>query len=162
MKYVGGWGESNTLSSCVAPKPRRSVSLMLLDAVCSYLCLITIYVLFRLFAFDQAARWIIQSGPSEMTKTTGNFSFREREQTLLERMMADDDRVSFFRACSVAVEKPIYNRGGSIPAGQLCGMTRRSVCLVFPECLNCPIKMKKKKKVMLKLQMPKVQTLYHI
>lgn len=80
-----------------------------------------------------------------MTKTTGNFSFREREQTLLERMMADDDRVSFFRACSVAVEKPIYNRGGSIPAGQLCGMTRRSVCLVFPECLNCPIKMKKKK-----------------
>lgn len=48
---------------------------MPLDAVCSYLSLITIYVLFRLFAFEQASRWIIQSGPSgKTTKTTRKLS----------------------------------------------------------------------------------------
>lgn len=57
---------------------------MLLDAVCSYLCRITINVLFRLFAIDKSSCWIIQSGPrsreappsnkkKKMTKTTGNF-----------------------------------------------------------------------------------------
>lgn len=55
--YHGGEGhvQSNALSSCVAPNRRRSPSGILWDAVCSYLCLITSDVLFRLFAFDQAA-----------------------------------------------------------------------------------------------------------
>lgn len=61
--------QSNTLSSSVAPKPQHSVSLMLLDAVCSYLGLITIYVLFRLFASDQADAELFKVGRTQR----GNF-----------------------------------------------------------------------------------------
>lgn len=64
-------GQSNPLSSCVAPEPRHSVSLMPLDAVCSYLSLTTIYVLFRLFAFEQAAAELFRAGRAE--RRQGNF-----------------------------------------------------------------------------------------
>lgn len=46
----------HTVLMCRSKPPTLSVSLMLLDAVCSYLCFITFYVLFRLFAFRPGSR----------------------------------------------------------------------------------------------------------
>ena len=74
---------------CRSKPPTLRVSLMLWDAVCSYLCLITIYVLFRLFAFDQTAAELFRPGRADRKddngKLSGCFSFKMQDQTQLER-----------------------------------------------------------------------------
>lgn len=92
---VGGGGNvsvqpvKHAVLMCRSKPSALSVSLMLLDAVCSYLCFITFYVLFRLFAFDQAAAELFRAGSAQTRQrrqeTLGCFSFRMQDQTLLHR-----------------------------------------------------------------------------